>query len=379
VYPRKARGTLLSFGSSTTVSCLSVKATAFDSYNSAWYHVAVTVTSADVTKVYVNGVDKTSTFVDVSYCGQTTGALVLGQKQDTAVGGSARKQGFDGVVDTLAIYDVVWGSSAIAANKPVGVDLTNLDLYALWSGYTKGSDLVDNANAELWIKQFTDGMPSTDANIHTVDMLSPLNVGGVAWDFPDGQTVHYLGTSTSFAWPSGDWTMELWVKIHAVHTNRYFVSFTTSATDNCMVLQQSGFTSSDVEVWRHIAITYVSGTTTTTVYKDGVATSALIHTKFCGTTTGSLVVGQEQDSLGGSFSSVQSADMAVDTVAIYSSAWTAAEVAANSRTCVSLKDETLWTVWSGFTRGRDLVGNNDASVMPSEWFEGAPLECTAYT
>ena len=55
---------------------------------------------------------------------------------------------------------------------------------------------------------------------------------------------------------------------------------------------------------------------------------------FCQAYTGSLVFGQDQDSLGGSFNSADNLPMEQDAVAIYSRAWTAGERSAIMSLCV---------------------------------------------
>ena len=69
------------------------------------------------------------------------------------------------------------------------MDLQNLDLYALYSGYTKGKDLVGTSDAEVNLCRFANGMPGSEANVTaTLDMLSPFTVGGVAWTLAANQS-----------------------------------------------------------------------------------------------------------------------------------------------------------------------------------------------
>jgi hypothetical protein len=375
IYPRESKGYILSYATEDDNNCLLLKGTQFDSYDSDWYHVLVTVDSDDSTVTYVNG-EEDSSILYAQFCGTRTGAIALGQEQDSVLGGYDASQTPNVIIDTFAIYNTAWSSSDVPTNKAVGVDLSTSDLWALYSGYTRGRDLVGFNDATLRIYQFANGMPNDDANSHTLDMLSPHTVGGIAWDFPAGQTTHYFGTETDFEFPSGSFTIEMWIKIHDTHTGRYFVSFASSTSDNCLLSQMSGFDSDDIDVWRHFVIVYDDANDETIMYKDGVEDSSLMYSGFCGDTTGSLVIGQEQDSVGGSFSSGQSADMAIDTIAIYSSAWSSDDVNARGGECVNLQDASLWTVWSGFTRGKDLIGNNDAAYFSIDsWVDGAELSC----
>ena len=64
----------------------------------------------------------------------------------------------------------------------------------------------------------------------------------------------------------------------------------------------------------------------TTVYVNGTVSNEFLHSRFCGTRTGSLALGQEQDSVGGGFDPNQATDAIIDTFAIYDRAWSAEEV-----------------------------------------------------
>lgn len=209
-FPRSKRGHLLSFASKSNSNCLLLVNNRFDEYN-VWYHMVVTVDSDGATTTYANGEVIPTTWSDynVDFCGDYSGHLVFGQEQDAFLGGFDANQAFDGLIDTVAVYSGAWTQGDIPANKPVGVNLTNVDLYALYSGYTKGRDLVGSNDAMLWLYKFADGMPDNEANPHTLDMVSPSSVGGVAWDFPANQIVNYL--QSNFTLPSGSFTFEFWV------------------------------------------------------------------------------------------------------------------------------------------------------------------------
>ena len=123
---------------------------------------------------------------------------------------------------------------------------------------------------------------------------------------------------------------------------------------------------------------------------------------------------QEQDVQGGGYELVDAADILIDTIAIYDTYWTPTQVRlqnhlhmhvrypisvwrglclmifslehvhndlqVNSRKgqCVNLHDTSLFTLWSGYTRGKDLVGFNDASMSIYDWAEGATLACDTF-
>ena len=137
-YPRSQRGHLVSFASEDDSNCLLVVNTKFPAYNE-WYHIAITYAD-DTTTLYLNGDAQTGWVWADGFCGDYEGHLVLGQEQDSFLGTFDANQAFDGIIDTVAVYSTAW--ETVPADKPVGVDLNNMTLYALYSGYTRARDLV---------------------------------------------------------------------------------------------------------------------------------------------------------------------------------------------------------------------------------------------
>merc|ERR1719409_1054237 len=112
--------------------------------------------------------------------------------------------------------------------------------------------------------------------------------------------------------------MESWVY---KTSGQYFFSYATSANNNCMLLQSSPLTAN---AWSHIVVA-CSGTNSCTAYLNGVATSGLFYSQWCGTSGGSFNLNQEQDSVGGSFDSGQTTGMQSNGFALYTSVWSASD------------------------------------------------------
>ena len=148
------------------------------------------------------------------------------------------------------------------------------------------------------------------------------------------------------------------------------VYLSTTGSDNSMLLTESGFDTTGV--WIYVVVTWDGSSMT--VYSDGSVASAYVYSNFCGTYTGTLVVGQEQDAVGGSFDSGQAADMIVDTVAVYNTAWSASDVTSD-KTCVDLDATDLYAVWSG-EDSDDLSGNGwDAELVYESIVRGKDVTC----
>ena len=302
---------------------------------------------------------------------------MVGQEQDSVLGTLDYNQASNVIIDTIAIYDTAWSADEVGVDRPVGVDLRRSDLYALYSGFTKGRDLVGSQDGAVSLFQFGEGMENSEATVgSSLDMLSPETVGGVAWYFPPDQT-DYVIEAPSMNLPTGGFTIEMWIMLESFNSGTtYFVSYCASSNCNCLIAQDSGFSDSDVGKWNHFVMTYDAVTDNTYAYLNGTENSNLIHSEFCGATSGAFVIGQEQDSAFGSYDANQATNMYVDTVAIYSSYWDADQVAARHEDkCVDLHDPTLFTVWSGYTRGKDLVGNNDADIIAESLAKGFDSDC----
>jgi hypothetical protein len=114
------------------------------------------------------------------------------------------------------------------------------------------------------------------------------------------------------------------------------------------------------------------------VYVNGVLNNAIRHTAFCGSYTGVLVFGQEQDSLAGGFQAAQAADVYIDTIAVYNRSWSASYISslgASGKTCVNQYDTSLHALWVG-DNSLDQSGNGyNAAVSAFETTAGVAGIC----
>ena len=102
--------------------------------------------------------------------------------------------------------------------------------------------------------------------------------------------------------------------------------------------------------WYYVVVTYDGSSGEQAVYVDGaLTTTGTTSYPYCGTTTGSLVIGQEQDSYGGGFDIDQTPGMYHGTMAVYERAWDASEVEA-SKTCVDESDPDRGDLGEAFFR-----------------------------
>ena len=125
--------------------------------------------------------------------------------------------------------------------------------------------------------------------------------------------------------------------------------------------------------WHHFVLTY-DGTTMLT-YVDGVSVTGMFWTNadsnptgFCGSLSGSLVMGQEQDTYGGGFVPEDTATIYVGgLIAVYNTCWSESQVAAAaSNSCVNAGKSDLFSLYvgeDGATTIRDRANNNPAAII----------------
>eukprot|EP00037_Helgoeca_nana_P023522 m.244412 g.244412 ORF g.244412 m.244412 type:complete len:216 (-) comp26373_c1_seq13:9-656(-) len=104
--------------------------------------------------------------------------------------------------------------------------------------------------------------------------------------------------------PTGGFTVEGFVNVPVdPGSSKYMFSYAVSGNDNCLVVRARV---GDYTGYVHWAMTVDATTNAFTHYVDGVVNTAIgFGTTLCSRTGGTLVLGQEQDSLGGGFSATQ--------------------------------------------------------------------------
>jgi hypothetical protein len=151
-----------------------------------------------------------------------------------------------------------------------------------------------------------------------------------------------------FSHPNGDVTYECWVKFGSTTLTGALLSYATSGNDNNSLLffnsgtlnlygptgsVASSWTIPNTTTWYQIVRTRVATSGAEILYINGVSTyttTLAVATNF--TSGGSLVIGQEQDSVGGGFDSAQCFIGDVGVIKIYNRTLTPLEVTQNYNT-----------------------------------------------
>mmetsp|Transcript_58800 Transcript_58800/g.101285 ORF Transcript_58800/g.101285 Transcript_58800/m.101285 type:complete len:401 (-) Transcript_58800:204-1406(-) len=188
--------------------------------------------------------------------------------------------------------------------------------------------------------------------------------GSTQWHFDghDGTPTDHFFRLNPITLPT-EFTIETWVKSMSDLTGDWWMSYAIGSANpasNCFIQSSNKL---PVGAWAHFVMTWDGSDTK--IYIDGVEGNVGSHpvTAKCTESPGSLVFGQEQDTVGGGFASSQSPHIWLDTVAIYDRAYSSSEVAeyGQDKKCVDVNDVDLWGAW--YTNdGVDQSGNNRATA-----------------
>jgi hypothetical protein len=356
-----------------------------------WHHVLITW-DGTITRQYQDGALR-SHFIGFEACSHT-GTLTLAQEQDTDGGTFETSQAPEVYVDTLAVYNTAWSAAKVASLAPkscVHPDATDLEaLYLPGGGSSTVLDSAPNGEGgppatamtlnELGSVDGVAGLcgpspapsvsfrPTTSERPTVTPTPFPTGVPTQPWYFPGRETSQYFQLS-AMTFPSGAWTIETWVYPLEVTSGRYWFSFWSTTTGGDCMTFTSDFSSANE--WHHIVVTW-DGTAALKAYDNGALRSGITSSQGCGSGafTGTLTLAQEQDSEGGTFDSGQAPALHIDTFAIYTNTWSAADAAETaSKSCLDdfPYPSTLRSLYIGDGSGTasDVLGNNPAASIVS--------------
>lgn len=151
-----------------------------------------------------------------------------------------------------------------------------------------------------------------------------------------------------------DWKQKLLYPCHGISLN---------ITSLCLLRHRRAYVSANDGKWHHMCASWRNSNGAWQLYKDGVLRrqGTGLKTGYTITGGGSLVLGQEQDSVGGGFDAKQSFQGSLTNVNVWSSVLTASAIKSLSDSCLSTLEGDVYE-WSDF---RDGVKGGAAIVIPS--------------
>jgi hypothetical protein len=220
------------------------------------------------------------------------------------------------------------------------------------SGTSYRTAVLTDTPFGYWRLGETSGTTATDSSANA---SHATYVGGVTLGAP-GALSGDTNTAASFdgnndnvlrnplpGFPATAITAELWLKTSDTTKEAGLVSYASSASADEFQLRDArnlrviirgtslvtGVALND-GAWHHLAVTWTSAGGPVRVYKDGaLAFSGTLRSGYAMIGGGALVLGQEQDALGGGFEVSQAYLGVLDEVALYPTALTATRVQAH--------------------------------------------------
>ncbi len=224
----------------------------------------------------------------------------------------------------------------------------------------------------------------------TADLPRAASFGGTTGDFSVDNTLSGLAGSL----PTGHYTVSFWVNDPTTEgANETYISYAVSGQNNELVLSKSGgnlhiLTNGGAEPgvdtgltiptdgnWHHIAVTVNVTTGAFEVFLDGESAGT-------GTTTpggidldGTLVLGQEQDALGGGFTAAQALDGSLADVAIFSGELSQGAIDTISNGTVTPTNAILFLRWNDDTLNFEDIsgGGNDQATNGTVTTDTGPV------
>jgi len=301
-----------------------------------WHHLSGTYDGTTI-KLYIDGVlNVSSTTKTGTQVTNSTSPFQIGVRNVTGIP-------FNGIIDHVKVYNYARSAEQIHYDMATGSPIAH---YSFDEGY---GNTVHNSQEKNGEKGLVSWYKMNEASGTTVADETGLNsttttgtvsvVAGKfsnARSFPGGTTTDYVMQNPFSNFPTTAITTMYWVKTadsldaHMGYeatgdTNAWLIYDSANLKLYRGSLVTTGVAIND-NVWHHIAVTWSSSGGTVKLYVDGAQaySGALSGTAF--TSGGAFVMGQEQDSVGGTFDSAQAFSGYLENVKIFNRVLGAEEI-----------------------------------------------------
>lgn len=331
-----------------------------------WNHVVGTF-DGTTRKIYINGVDATTTGASTLTNSGSNTNLQIGRRSDNS-------QFFKGILDSVRLYSRVLTAAEIKDNynatniqfqTRAGTDSTPND--GSWEDWQPANEsllkdfeesyLYDPTETSLYaywpMDETADNTCAGGQDICDKKSTKHLTISGTGSkirsgkfnngrSLPGGSATEYFSISGLSDFPTTAITTEFWIK--TTDTTDGIISYDQGATANEWLIYDSsnikiyrgagGFVTTNIAVndgrWHHVAVTWSSATGLVELYKDGVRVyyaSLVPGTSI--TSNGSLVIGNDQDGEMAGLDPNQAFAGEIDELKIYNTVLDAETIAKN--------------------------------------------------
>lgn len=276
-----------------------------------------------------------------------TNGLILGQEQDSLGGNFEINQSFDGLMDEFMVFDYVMPQSAIATIN------TNIRSSKNWDGTPRGAcqtavPVVDMRFDENSWSGSNSVLDSSGNNYHGTPFGSASPVAGMscnALDLRQTGTGDYVTLSNQAVNGLQDFSVVFWGQQTATNSMAPISGAGASNNEMLLYFQRNG-NSGNIRIrpylkgdnflvnttrdtqWHQFAWTRESATRRSCIYRDGVLLGCDTHNSGnpLVISPGGFIIGQEQDSVGGSFDASQAWNGLIDELLIFPTVLTQAQI-----------------------------------------------------
>jgi len=213
-------------------------------------------------------------------------------------------------------------------------------------------------------------------NASRTSAITQASTGSYSLRLP-GSTTGSYAVSSGYSFPSGtagDFSVEGWIKV--THAGRYMFSYASSSNNNCMLVSSSVGTYGS---WVHWAMN-VASNRVITHYINGVENSGPRYSSsYCGQ-SGTLMLAQDQDCVGGCLDANQAPEMWIDSIRVYQGTLSSTEISqlASQSMCLTRGAWTNWAMSDAADLGKDYgSGSQDLSLVGSVTSDAGVTSCAA--
>jgi parallel beta-helix repeat protein len=328
--------------------------------------------------------------------------------------GSAGYYGGASISNNTILNSKLQGILLTARNK--GVIITRNTIFNS-TGYAIEFHTNSNNNEVKWnsffhnnggdIQAFDNGENNVFEYNHWNDHISPdVDVDGVIDTIYQidstgglrltGTTSSYMITNPVGTFASDNLTVELWMKSFNNNKNFGLVSYANVSDNDFLFAYDSVADELDIyvrgnsvntgcalseNVWTHLVVTWRSSDGNITLWKDGILKyTGILSTGLTLDIKGSLVLGQDQDVVGGAFGDgSQSFDGILDEVRILTSVLNQSEIQADNNSLGSYPARDGTIAWyhlddTGTTASDSAGGVGAGTVVGGEWVDGVIIK-----
>ncbi|XP_070546223.1 uncharacterized protein [Ptychodera flava] len=310
----------------------------------SWHHVCITWSSSDGSwKYYLDGVvNKAGSDHQAGYAIMGGGCLVLGQEQDIVGGRYDAKQALVGSLTQFNMWSTAMNDNEIAT---------------VTGSCSSGGDVFSWNIGDLYIEGDV-SMNVEDVCLSHISDRTILKLTTARTNVVVSKLIPELSALTAC----------IWVQIHETGHNAAFVSYASPQYDNEFLIHYYGvgfhvyvhgalltipIAPIDDSAWHHVCITWSSSDGGWKYYHNGVINKegSGFQTGHAVVSGGFLVLGQEQDAVGGKYDTRQALVGSLTEFNLWSRSLTADEIAATAGDCSIGGDIFSWNIGDLFIAG----------------------------